>query len=175
MRIAAIIAFMAGSGLLSLALWANDLRPLAIASATIGAAYVTTFVASRWAQARTPLLFFHAALGAFAIFAGLRPVWVAVTLTAAIYGWDLAIIADRLADHSKDALRRFAVRYVAIGLVLASLGVGLAALSKARQFTFGFTPVLGLAAGSLLCSLLLLRLARSSLDVAKDASDNDDG
>ena len=172
MRAAAIFTLPAGAWLLAFVALFDRQRTLGLCALALGALWM---IVVRWRlrlPLRTAMLLATGLLCGLAVFAGLPPLMAAISLSAAIYGWDLSLTSDSItAFPEEDAKRRFARRYITLSAFLAGVGIALAATALAWRTAMSFSPALGLAVGSLLLAVLLVRLARGTIRPADTPED----
>ncbi|MBU0595789.1 hypothetical protein KJ567_03785 [Candidatus Bipolaricaulota bacterium] len=171
MRIAAIFTLPAGSWLLALVALLGQQRALGLCALALGALWLLVVYRRLRLPLRTAMLLATGLLCGLAVFAGLPTLLATVSLSAAIYGWDLSLTADHIDAFPQDAKRRFARRYLLLSAILAGGGVALATAALAWRMTMAFSPALGLAVGSLLLAVLIVRLARGTIGPT-DASED---
>jgi len=170
MRAASLFVLPTGLSLLAFVSLASRQRLLGLCALALSALWVLLVGLKRFLRLRTPILVGATVLCGLAVFTGQPPLIAVLALTASIYGWDFSLTADSLAAFRKSAKGRFVVRYITLSSILAGLGIGLAAAAALWRTTLSFSPALGLAVGTLLVAVVLLRLARSTIETP-DASE----
>jgi len=171
MKAASILVLPAGAWLLAFAALLGAQGILGLCALALGPLWMLLVHRGLRLPLRTAMLLAVGMLCGLAVSAGLSTLIATISLSAAIYGWDLSLTADSISAFQEDARRRFARRYLWLSVLLAGCGVGLAAGAIAWRTTMAFSPALGLAVGSLLLAMLILRLARSTIAASNTSKD----
>ena len=164
MRAASLFVLPAGLSLLGFVSLAGRQRLLGLCALALSALWILLVGLKLFLRLRTPILVGATVLCGLAVFAGQPSLIAVIALTASIYGWDLSLTADSLAAFPKSTRGAFVARYITLSAILAGLGIGLAAAAVLWRTTLSFSPALGLAVGTLLVAVILLRLARSTIE-----------
>jgi len=171
MRAAAFISYPAGLTALAVVSILRGEHSLGLCLVGLSALWIPVVSFECLRRLRTPMLIGAVALCGIAVFLDQPVILGALALSAAIYGWDVCLTLDDLSTYPEGSKGRFATRYLVLSAILAAAGAGLAGASSLWQATLSFSSALGLAVGMLLISLVLLRLARGTIDASSTEDD----
>ena len=166
MRAASLFVLPIGLSVLASVSLASRQRLLGLCALALCTLWILLVGLRRFLRLRTPILVGATVLCGLAVFAKQPTLIAVIALTASIYGWDFSLTEDSLAAFSTSTKGRFVARYITLSAILAGLGVGLASAATLWRTTLSFSPALGLAVGTLLVAVILLRLARSTIETA---------
>jgi hypothetical protein len=137
-----------------------DLPIIGAIAALIGALWVSRSLRADRRRAGTPFLTIFAGLSCLSATQGnwLLP---AVSLSAALYGWDAAVSSAHLTTFPRSTIERFAARYTAWALLLAAAGILAGTIAVRLRLQLSFPVALALATSALLLTLGVLRCVRT--------------
>lgn len=156
MRLAALLASLAASALLSLLGFKVGSLVLGYAALAGGAAWLFILWKGANRVETSLLLAIATAIATIAVLCGASIYLAGIGVVLSIASWDLALATGSIAPFPEKMRRHFVLRHVIHVAAIATVSYALLVIPMQVQITIGFNTALGLGLGVLLLLALLL-------------------